>query len=117
MAHADMSDAEQVIEKEIALQDRELRRDPAAVLALLAPEFVEVDGKGQVWDAQRVSVALAVQSGYVQPEVSDVDVTRLAPNVQLLTYRDETTYHSSIWVSVDSGEWRLRFHQQTYFSA
>jgi ribonuclease HI len=111
-----MDDAERVIEKEIALQDRELRRDPAAVLALLMPEFVEVDGRGQVWNAEGVTVALAAQTGYVQPQVSDLDVTRLAPDVQLLTYRDDTTYHSSIWVRVDSGEWRLRFHQQTYFS-
>jgi hypothetical protein len=111
-----MDDAQQVIEKEIALQDRDLRRDPAAVLALLTPDFVEVDGRGRVWDANGVSAALAAQTGYVRPQVADLDVTRLAPEVQLLTYRDDTTYHSSIWVRVEYGEWRLRFHQQTYSS-
>jgi hypothetical protein len=45
--------------------------------------------------------------------VADLATTRLAPGVQLLTYRDSRNIHSSIWVRGGSGEWLLRFHRQT----
>ena len=112
-----VNDAEQIIENELALQRPEVRRDQAAVLALLAPDFVEVDATGRTWDAEGVAAALAEQTGYLVPDTSDLTATPLAPDVQLLTYRDSGTVHSSIWVRGGSGStWLLRFHQQTRLS-
>ena len=109
-----VNDAEQIIENELALQRPEVRRDQAAVLALLTPDFVEVDASGRTWDAEGIAAALAAQADYVMPDTSDLTATSLAPDVQLLTYRGSTTVHSSIWVRGGSGSgWRLRFHQQT----
>lgn len=59
---------------------------------------------------------MAAQKGYVQPEFSDAKVTRLAPDVCLLTYRDKTKRHSSMWTRTDTGGWLLRYHQQTLIS-
>ena len=111
-----VNDAEQIIENELALQRPEVRRDQAAVLALLTPDFVEVDATGRTWDAEGVAAALAEQTDYVVPDTSDLTATPLAPDVQLLTYRDSTTVHSSIWVRNGAAGWLLRFHQQTRLS-
>ncbi|MFB9839664.1 DUF4440 domain-containing protein [Actinoallomurus acaciae] len=105
----------QIIENELALQRPEIRRDRAAVLALLAADFVEVDADGTAWDAQGVAEAIASQPGYVMPTVSGMVATPLSPDVHLLTYRDETKAHSSVWIRGDSDRWVLRFHQQTRF--
>ncbi|GHJ38949.1 DUF4440 domain-containing protein [Streptomyces sp. TS71-3] len=108
-----MDDGELIIEREIALQRPQVRADRAAVLALLTPDFVEVDRTGRAWDAESVATALAAQQGYVQPQATDFALARLAPGVCLLTYRDEATMHSSVWVRSEDGQWLLRFHQQT----
>jgi hypothetical protein len=53
-------DEQQVIERELALLDPELRRDPDRIRALLHADFVEFGASGRVWD--RASIA-AVTSG------------------------------------------------------
>ena len=108
-----MNAAEQIIEREIALQRPEVRRNPQSVLALLTQDFTEIDSTGRTWNAEEVAAALATQSDYVQPKVVGLTAIRLAPDVQLLTYQDDAVVHSSIWTRTDPGEWRLRFHQQT----
>jgi hypothetical protein len=106
-----------IVENEAALQRPEVRRDRAAVRALLDTDFVEVDRTGRAWDAEGVIEALAGQVGYVQPPMSDVESATIAPGVELLTYRDDTTWHSSLWVRNGSGDWLLRYHQQTSITA
>lgn len=108
-----MNDFERIVENEVALQRPEIRRDRAAVLALLDPGFVEVDRTGRAWDAEGVAEALVGQVGYVQQPMSEVASATIAPGVELLTYRDEATRHSSLWVRNEPGEWLLRYHQQT----
>lgn len=108
-----MTDAERIVENEFALLRPTVRADRAAVRALLEPDFFEVDHTGTQWDLDGVVEALAGQKGYVQPEITDVKTTWLAPSVRLLTYTDGSVYHSSVWVLVSSGVWRMRFHQQT----
>lgn len=108
-----MTDAEQIVENERALQRPTVRADRTAVRALLDTGFQEVDHTGKVWDLHGVVEALAGQSGYTQTELIDVRTTWLAPTVRLLTYSDGAVYHSSVWVLASSGAWRMRFHQQT----
>lgn len=109
-----MNDEEQIIEHEIAMQDPAIRKDADAIRALLEPDFIEVITNGRIFDREGVIAALATQEGYVQPAVADLEATRLAPNVVLLTYTDERSiYHSSVWVQPSPDVWRMRFHQQT----
>jgi hypothetical protein len=108
-----VDDSERIIENELALQQPQVRRDRAAVRALLDPECLEVDRTGRVWMIEPLIEALATQTGYVVPENSELAATTVGPGVQLLTYRDERTFHSSVWVKDASDAWRLRFHQQT----
>ncbi|NMO49734.1 nuclear transport factor 2 family protein [Actinoplanes sp. TBRC 11911] len=108
-----MDDFERIVENEAALQRPQVRRDRAAVRALLDPAFIEVDRTGRAWDAEGVIEALAGQVGYVQQPMTEVESASLAPGVVLLTYRDDTIMHSSVWVRDGSGEWLLRYHQQT----
>ncbi|MEV4343594.1 nuclear transport factor 2 family protein [Actinoplanes sp. NPDC049596] len=110
MTHS--SDAAHVMSLEIDLQRPVVRRDRAAVRALLHPDFHEVDSTGRVWTVDTVVEALAVQTGYVQPTVTDLVAAEVTPDVLLLTYRDAKAVHSSWWVRA-TGTWKLRFHQQT----
>jgi hypothetical protein len=103
-----------IIENELALQQQpEFRRDRAAVRALLDPDCIEVDRTGRVWALEPLIEALATQTGYMVPQNSEPVAATVGPGVQLLTYRDERTFHSSVWVKDASDAWRLRFHQQT----
>jgi len=108
-----MNDEERIVESEIVLQRPHIRRDRAAVRALLEPDFVEVDHTGRVWDLAGVTETLVGQTGWVQPETSDPVVASIVPGVRLLTYSDGSTYHSSSWVLASPGVWRMRFHHQT----
>jgi hypothetical protein len=112
-----MNDDEEIIENEIALQRPAVRKDASAVRALLDPDFVEVITTGKAFDREEVIEALAGQTGYVQTEVTNLQVASLSPTVRLLTYTDESRYHSSVWVQASPGVWLLRFHQQTSITA
>jgi hypothetical protein len=112
-----MTDAERIVENERALQRPTIRADRTAVRALLDSGFLEVDHTGKVWDVDGVVEALAGQKRYTQPKLTDIRTTWLASTARLLTYSDGAVYHSSVWLLAPSGEWRMRFHQQTLIAA
>ena len=103
-----------VVERELALLEPEVRRDPDRVRALLHPDFVEFGASGRVWD--RTSIA-AVTSG-VDERITATEMTprRLGPDAVLLTYRshraEQHALRSSTWIRA-AGEWLLLFHQGT----
>jgi ribonuclease HI len=109
----------------VALEHRllllEVRRDPAAVLALLHPDFREIGASGRTWDGPSVAGAVAADPG-VPVTADEVEAAVLAPGVVLVTYTavrgDARSRRSSVWLAdadadADGGGWRLRFHQGT----
>jgi hypothetical protein len=103
-----------VVERELALLDPAVRRDPARVSAFLHPEFTEFGASGRVWDRGSIG---EVSSG-IDEQIIATDMTGrwLGPDAVLLTYRSHTcgrqALRSSIWRRHE-GEWLLLFHQGT----
>jgi ribonuclease HI len=107
----------------VALEHRllrpEVRRDPAAVLALLHPDFREIGASGRTWDGPSVAAAIATDPR-APVTTGEVEAAVLARGVVLVTYTalrgDARSRRSSVWLAdadADGGGWRLRFHQGT----
>lgn len=91
-----------------------VRADPAAVAALLHPQWEEIGRSGRLWQRDELLAEIIPLAEPVSLDV--VSVSRLADDVILLVWRaaadDRTTLRSSVWVR-DGGDWRQRFHQGT----
>ena len=98
------------------------RCSPQRLSELIHPDFSEVGRSGRIYDRDTVLGLLVSQS--TRPEVvsEGFRLALLAPQVALLTYRSTHrkpdgeahlhSHRSSIWM-MDSGGWRLRYHQGT----
>lgn len=114
------SDEERVIGLERELLSDAVRADPAAVAALLHPQWTEVGRSGRLWQRDELLAEIAPLANDGGPaeavSMDVVSVTKLADDVILLVWRavaaDRTTLRSSLWVR-DGGDWRQRFHQGT----
>ncbi|WP_210439836.1 ribonuclease HI family protein [Nocardioides xinjiangensis] len=107
------TDEEHVVAMERALLGDELRSDPAAVAALLHPDWREIGRSGRLWTRDEVLESI----GPIEPvDVEVVSVDRLGPDTILLLWRTSTaersTLRSSLWLRT-GGQWRARFHQGT----
>jgi ribonuclease HI len=107
------TDEEHVVAMERSLLTDEVRSDPAAVAALLHPDWREVGRSGRLWTREE----LLDKIGPIDPvgfEVVSVD--RLGDDTILLLWRTSTdersTLRSSVWVRT-GGQWQARFHQGT----
>jgi hypothetical protein len=113
------NDIERILQLEASANTLSVRAEPAALLAILDPEFTEVDSTGRIWDAEGVAEALARSPEPHDGDMEGERVLRLSDDVQLLTYsspsRGAMIRHSSVWVRRDTG-WRVVFHQQTRVS-
>lgn len=105
----------EVIEREMWLLDPRVRASAEAVTALLHEDFREFGASGQGWDRESVVAALAADPGG-DVDVSNVEASRLAPDIVLVTYvaarPGRRSLRSSVWRRDASG-WRLLFHQGT----
>jgi ribonuclease HI len=108
------SDAEQVIALERSLLTDEVLGDPAAVAALLHPQWSEVGRSGRLWSRQE----LLDEIGPLEEEAS-LDVIScmpVGPDAMLLVWRSLTdsgsTLRSSLWVR-EKGHWQQLYHQGT----
>ncbi|WPZ34601.1 nuclear transport factor 2 family protein [Thalassobaculum sp. OXR-137] len=105
----------EILGLERRLLDPAIRRDRAAVDALLDPDFTEIGQSGRLWDRAEVLVALSAAPGFDGPRtVTDVVLLEVGPGVVLLTYRivETGTRRSSLWRLGRIG-WCLLFHQGT----
>jgi ribonuclease HI len=109
------ADLNAVVERELALLDPAVRRDPTRVRALLHPDFVEFGSSGRVWD--RGSITTATGGSAVPTRASDLEPRRIGPDAVLLTYRSSAAggqaLRSSTWVRDPEAGWLLLFHQGT----
>ncbi|WP_461189203.1 RNase H family protein [Arthrobacter sp. Z4-13] len=92
-----------------------VRGDIGRTAVLLHPDFLEIGSSGRVWTRDAMMMALQEDPG----ERTDIEILgadRIGTSAVLLTYRSYarsgTTLRSSLWM-LDSGRWRLRFHQAT----
>lgn len=109
------ADCERVVALEQRLLDHGVRANPATLLSLLHPDFVEFGVSGRVWTREDVAAGIASDVGQI--EAVGMAAERLSPDVVLLTYRTRTSrggaLRSSIWTRDGVGSWLLRFHQGT----
>ena len=109
------AELDRVVELELTLLRPDVRRDPAAVSALLHPDFVEVGASGRRWLRDEV-IDHVVESPASDVDVRDIDARVIARGVVLLTYRaiteGRTTLRSSLWVS-GGAHWSVIYHQGT----
>lgn len=111
------SDADQVVALERSLLADEVRADPAAVAALLHPDWCEIGRSGRHWTRADLLAEIGPLPGGAELEV--ISVGPVAADTMLLVWRtrpgdpDEgPVLRSSLWVR--SGEtWLQRFHQGT----
>ncbi len=110
------SDLATVRALELSLLDPATRADPAAIDALLHPEFVEYGASGIVWTRQATIDELASAHASGPIEVLDLQGRLIDRDTVLLTFRtrhgDRVALRSSLWVRSD-GRWQVLFHQGT----
>jgi ribonuclease HI len=109
------ADLREVVARELALHEPDVRRDAGRVLALLHPDFLEHGASGQVWDRESIT---AITSGTGAPiQASDVRTRYLGADAVLVTYRsresDREALRSSVWLRDPEAGWLLLFHQGT----
>jgi hypothetical protein len=96
-----------------------IRRDPAALLNLLAEDFCEFGSSGRIYTRDDVVKSLQMESPR-RFSVSDSSVTLLGNGVALRYQAHQsgqgqetsTSLRSSLWVLRDS-RWQMLFHQGT----
>ena len=108
------SDEARVIALERLLLTDQVRGDPAALAALLHPDWSEIGRSGRLWTRAEALAETGPLPTPVSLEV--IATTRPAPGVILLIWRAvgraRTTLRSSLWCEQD-GHWRQLFHQGT----
>ena len=108
------SDEERVVALERDLLTDEVRSDPAAVAALLHPDWAEIGRSGRLWSRGEMLAAIGPLAEQNTPD--EITGTRVAPDVILLVWRASTdrrtTLRSTLWVR-HGGDWQARFHQGT----
>ncbi len=108
------SDETRVIELERSLLTEAVRTDPAALAALLDPDWTEIGRSGRLWTRSELLAGLSPVAEPVTLQV--ISTTRPAPRLILLVWRavtsQRTTLRSSLWREQD-GHWRQLFQQGT----
>ena len=111
---AEASDIDRVVELERSLLTDEVRTDPAALAALLHPDWCEIGRSGRLLSRAEVLTELGPLTEAV--ELEPLSASEPAPGTVLLLWRartpSRTTLRSSLWV-LNGGDWRQRYHQGT----
>ena len=106
-------DEDLVVELERSLLRDDVRSDPAAVAALLHPDWSEIGQSGRLWTrAETLEDIGPVPATRVEVISSE----RVADDTILLLWRavseERSSLRSTLWVRV-GGRWQARFHQGT----
>ena len=117
----DQSIENHLLELELRLMDPEVRRSAEQLTLLLADDFREFGGSGEIYDKRRIIEALQDEPP-CSYAMRDFRVMSLSEEIALVTYRTTRTtistgdishsLRSSIWVLRD-GRWQMLFHQGT----
>lgn len=120
------SNADESVATAVALERRLLqptvRASPAALDALLDPEFQEIGASGRLWTRGGIIQALTRDQQDIPTPIRDeqMDGRRLTDHLVLLTYvSDESgrrARRTSLWRFDQVAGWRLLHHQGTLIS-
>ncbi len=121
-AEADRELAAHLLGLETDLLRPEVRRSPARLVELLAPDFREIGSSGRAWDRASIVAALADEAS-AAIRIEHFEAHRLAADLALVTYRSvradpaggppAVALRSSTWRRSPAGRWQLVFHQGT----
>ncbi|MDP4549794.1 DUF4440 domain-containing protein [Alkalihalobacillus macyae] len=105
-----------ILDLELQLLKPRIRQSPTEIDKLLAEEFFEFGSSGAVWSKED---SVGGQGLSVRDmTLTNFEINLLAEGVVLATYhvkdltRNQNTLRSSIW-KLDSGHWKMFFHQGT----
>ena len=104
---------------ELTLLQPATRKSVSQLTELLTEDFVEVGSVGVAYSREEIIAALARESP-TEWTIENLEARALGDGVVLVTYRATRVRHgervaslrSSIW-KLDSGRWRMAFHQGT----
>ena len=112
-----------LLELETALHSKEVRCSAERLGALLHDRFQEVGYSGRRFDKQTILEAISDDQGSTIIWSQDFELSMLADDVALLSYRSawiegskQLSRHArraSVWRRSEAGNWRLRYHQGT----
>ena len=109
-----LSDEERVVALERSLLTDEVRADPAAVAALLHPDWSEIGRSGRLWTRHELLAEIGPLPHATSLDV--VSIERVGAEQVLLVWRSSSesgsTLRSSWWVR-RGDSWVQRFHQGT----
>lgn len=103
----------EVVRLERSLLTDAVRSDPAAVAALLHPEWEEIGASGRRWARDEMLAEIGPLPERIELEL--LATHELSPDAILIVWRSvgvQPALRSSLWVRV-GGHWRQRFHQGT----
>ena len=106
----------ELLARERALTDPDVRRSRSQVSELLHEDFTETGSSGQVYSRDEM-IEMMVAEAPGEVIVRDFEVAYLGDDVALVTYRSigtsgQEARRTSLWVREDD-RWRLRHHQGT----
>lgn len=103
----------EVVAAERSLLSDQVRSDPAAVAALLHPDWYEVGASGRLW--RRDDLLAAIGPLPTPTELEVITAELLDDHTALLLWRSHgsrTVLRTSVWIR-ERGRWLQRFHQGT----
>jgi hypothetical protein len=109
------ADLREVVDRELALLEPDVRRGAHRVLPLLHPDFPERGASGRV--PRREPVAAVTGGGGGPIPATDLQTRYLGADAVLVTYRsrepERQALRSSVWLRDADAGWLLLFHQGT----
>ena len=112
-----------LLELETALHSKEVLCSTEQLDTLLHDSFQEVGYSGKRFDKQTILEAVSDDQGPTIIWSQDFELSMLADDVALLSYRSASIEGSkqlsrharraSVWVRSEAGNWCLRYHQGT----
>lgn len=113
------SDADAVVDRELALLSDAVRGDRDLASRLLHTEMTETGASGRRYSREEVLDSLSPLVGFNAVDevcAADISTSQIAPDVFLLTYTTSgatgAVARASLWVR-EGEQWTLRHHQQT----
>jgi len=113
-----------LIAQEQALTAAEKRKDWPAVEKMLAEDFLEIGGDGNLYTKQKVAEFFP-DINLIDYKLSEWQFRRLGPATALVAYRADVNFTfrgqggpaqfrvATLWAQQPTGQWLVKFHQAT----
>jgi len=102
----------EILGLEQKLLDPSVREAPEWAGEFLSTDFIEIGQSGKSYDKKQILESMSARPLGVRLRIDDFEARLLAAQVILVTYRCGDAKRCSIW-RLESGRWRMVFHQGT----